>query len=142
MTYTRDDWKQTRKALLALKQRREDMVLDIKTAFEQERDRRWAKTQARYQNLRAKFDEIEVEIGEPLGFCEGCDEPIFVGEAYHTGEDVCLCANCAPSYADMAASPQNFRGANDEPMTKQEAETILQAHVSAGGSPDDKMVSP
>lgn len=142
MSYTREDWKQTNAALTSLKRRREEMITDIKVAFEQERDRRWAKTQTRYQNLRAKLDDIEGDIGEPLAFCEGCDEPIFEGEAYHSGEDVSLCQNCAPSYADMLAGHENFRGENDEPMTADEAKAIANAHVSAGGSLDDKMVTP
>jgi hypothetical protein len=142
MTYTREDWKETRRALLALKQRRDDMVLDIKLAFEKERDRIWAKTQTRYQNLRAKFDEIGGDLGEPVGYCEGCEEPIFEGDAYHTGEDVCLCVNCAPSYADMVEHPESFRGENDEPMTAAEADAIAEAHIAAGGSAEDKMVQP
>jgi len=82
------------------------------------------------------------EAGEPLFHCEGCMEPIFEGEAYHAGEDVGLCANCAPSYADMIASHENFRGENDEPMTVEEAKAVADAHVAAGGSIDDKMVTP
>jgi hypothetical protein len=141
VTYTREDWKQTRRALVSLHQRRENMVADIKLAFEQERDRRWANTQTRYQNLRRKFDEIEGETGEPVGYCEGCDEPIFEGDSYHSGADVYLCKECAPSYADLLANPENFSGV-DEPMTANEAALIFSAHINAGGSPEDKMVSP
>lgn len=140
---TKDDWKKARAEFDELEARRADMVHDIKLAFEQERDRRWAKTNTRYQNLKAKLDEIEGEIGEPFGFCEGCSEPLFGGDLYHGGIDVYLCQECAPSYADLLTSYDNFRGRDDEdPMTKEEAQAICDAHVAAGGSLEDKMVHP
>lgn len=137
---TKDEWKQTKAALDALKNRREEAVAEIRISFERECQRRWANTQTRYQNLKMKLDEIEGEIGQPIYWCEGCEEPIWDGDKYHIGADVALCENCAPSYGDMLSSPGNFANFDDEPMTAEEAKAIVDAHLAAGGSLTDKMV--
>lgn len=142
---TKEAWKDTKSALDALTRRREEMIFDIKTAFEQERDRRWAKTNTRYRNLQAKLDEIQDVIGEPFGYCEGCSEPLFDGDECHRGGDVDLCKSCAPSYGDMLASPENWQTFDDDgedmQMTPAQAKAICDAHLAAGGSLEDKMVS-
>lgn len=138
----RAEWKAARAALDVIEKRREEMIVDIKLAFEQERDRRWAKSNARYYKARERLDSIEGDIGEPFTFCEGCAEPIFEGDNYHNGSDVALCLECSPSYEDMLSSPGNFLNfETDEPMTAAEAQAIADAHVAAGGSLTDKIAA-
>ncbi|MFA7256953.1 MAG: hypothetical protein WC047_05205 [Kiritimatiellales bacterium] len=111
-------------------------------SIEDERRNLVAATEIRYQMALAKLQDAEDETGECVAHCE-CGEPIFEGEPYHNGRDVALCASCAPSYGDMLASPRNFLAWGDEEdceMTKEQAQAIVDAHIAAGGSLDDKMV--
>jgi hypothetical protein len=127
MTESRLEWKDARAALDAIEVEREALLEPTKERFGAAIDR---------------LDLAELATGTHIGFCEGCSQPIFEGDSYHSGEDVYLCAACSPSYADMVAHPKSFRGENDEPMSQAEADGIAQAHAAAGGSLDDKLVSP
>lgn len=76
---------------------------------------------------------------EVFSHCESCSKPIYDGDSYHTGADVDLCADCAPDYADLLASYEHFTGTEGEPLTQDEAKEIYDAHIAAGGSPNDKI---
>lgn len=109
--------------------------------IEEERRKLVEPTEVRYRDARAKLDDIEEELGEPVAHCEGCSTPIFEGERYHAGSDVALCVECAPSYADLQASPASFLHFDTgEPTTQDEAAAQVNAHLAAGGSLTDKMV--
>lgn len=123
---TKEDWKAARAELDAITDEREALL---------------APTKERYNAALEKIDLIEAEVGEYIGCCEGCSHHLFAGDRYHSGDDVYLCESCAPSYADMVEHPDNFRGTDDEPMTAEEADATAQAHLAAGGSLDDKLVS-
>lgn len=82
-----------------------------------------------------KCDEGE----EPFTHCEGCSKPIFDGDPYHAGSDVDLCADCAPTFADLLAQPGSFADTEGEPMSFAAATEIYEAHIAAGGSADDKI---
>lgn len=123
---SKEAWKAAREAL--------DIIEDERRALLEP-------TRERLEEAQERLTVIEETCGSFIGYCE-CGEPIFEGERYHVGSDVYLCEPCAPAYADMLASPQNFRGLDDdETMTPDEAKAIVDAHLAAGGSLDDKMVS-
>lgn len=82
-------------------------------------------------------------IGEPtedkrVATCEACDKAIMLGDAYHSGESADLCAECAPEYSDLLSVTESFINAEGEPMTSDEARAAYDAHIAAGGKPDDK----
>lgn len=77
---------------------------------------------------------------EKITACEGCSAPIYNRDQYHRGSDVDLCQECAPDYSDLLVIPGSFTDAEGEPLTVEAAQAIYDAHVDAGGSPDDKMV--
>ncbi len=86
--------------------------------------------------------ETDDEDGWP---CEGCDHVILPGELAHRcggGAGGYPCIACAPTYADMLAHPSSFSTADGEPETPEGAKAFVDAHVAAGGSIDDKIVSP
>lgn len=97
----------------------------------------WKKAKA--ENNEALVDAIE-DIA--IGHCVACAEPVFDGEPYHIGADEIQCAECAPTYADMLREPENFvTFSTGEPMTHDEAQAVVDDHLAAGGSLEDKMVS-
>lgn len=82
-------------------------------------------------------------MSEQISKCEGCSKAILDGDKYHSGSDVDLCEECAPSYEDLISKPDYFRGVfDDNPLTAQVAQKMFDDHISAGGKPEDKMVSP
>jgi hypothetical protein len=123
---TKADWKEARARL--------DAIID-------ERESLLAPTKERYDAALEAIDLIEAELGDHIGWCEGCSHPLFEGDRYHSGSDVYLCEPCAPSFADMVERPDSFLNVNDEPMTAEEADAAAQAHLAGGGSLSDKMVS-
>jgi hypothetical protein len=77
-----------------------------------------------------------------LGPCVLCAKMIREGERYHSGCDDIACEDCAPVWADMLAEPESFRDLEtDEPLTAEQARARVDAHLAAGGSVTDKMVS-
>lgn len=112
-------------------------------AIEAERAALLAPTQERYDAACDRLELIEEECPERVGVCEGCSEPIWRGDRYSSDPDsgVCLCEECAPSWGDMIDSPDYFRDDDGEPMTPEKAKALCDAHVAAGGSLTDKMVS-
>ncbi|MCX5581471.1 hypothetical protein [Kaistia terrae] len=79
---------------------------------------------------------------QPHSRCEGCDKPIWSTDAYLSCEDCDLCAGCAPTYADMAADPAAFaHPTTGKPLTVKEVRSIIDRHISAGGSPNDSLAT-
>lgn len=79
---------------------------------------------------------------EVISHCEGCSKPIHDGDSYHVGSDVDLCADCAPEYSDLLASPQSFADSEGDPLTADAAKALYDAHIAAGGLPADKIGIP
>lgn len=121
----REEWKSAKAAVDAIDDERKALV---------------AHTNDRWIAAMERLEDAEV-AAERISYCEGCSEPIFEGDRYHSGGDVDLCENCAPSYQNMLDSPGSFMNSEDEPMTKADAERIVALHVEAGGAASDKLVS-
>lgn len=85
--------------------------------------------------------EILIDGAEIVGHCEGCSAVIFEGDKHSPTVDAGpLCEECSPTYADMLAHPESFRGMDDyEGMTPAEAKEICDAHIASGGSLEDSM---
>ena len=82
-------------------------------------------------------------MDDVIGICEGCSRSILDTDAFHSGPDVYLCEDCAPSYSDMAAHPDSFIDMETgEPMTQERAAEIVETWVASGGKVSDKMVVP
>lgn len=112
-------------------------------AIEKERDALLATTKERYDAACDRLELIEEDCPELVGRCEGCMKPIWHGERYHSDPEngIVLDEECAPSWADMLANPEHFRDDEGDNMTPEVAKTLVDAHLAAGGSLDDKMVS-
>jgi len=125
---TREEWKVAKAAVDAIEKEREALL---------------APTKERYDAALEQLDLIEESLPEHLGRCEGCDEPIWEGDRYAYGNEDCiyLCENCAPSWGDMLVNPDQFVDAEGEYHTPETAKAAVDAHLAAGGSLDDKMVS-
>lgn len=125
---TRDDWKAANLALAAIDAERAALL---------------APTEERRRAARARLYAIEEEIGDYLGSCENCEEPIFEGEPYHNATDVLFCKRCTPTYADMLDNPESYWIDKDEDLhhTPETAKAAVDAHIAAGGSITDKLVS-
>lgn len=79
--------------------------------------------------------------------CEFCNAILFVGDQGHRGEDcIVVCAECAPTYADgkRQADAREAKGGLDgeDNANIEHFRAAYQAHIDAGGSPDDKMTYP
>lgn len=112
-------------------------------AIEKERSALLQPTKDRYEAAYNRLETIEDASPERIGRCEGCDMPIWEGERYAYGSEdgIYLCEQCAPSWADMLANPAYFVDADGEFHTAETAKAAVDAHLAAGGSLDDKMVS-
>jgi hypothetical protein len=138
----REAWKAARKALNEIEAERGALTAALRQEFAAKCQELLAPTEDRYRAAQEHFDQVQDKSGEPICFCEGCDEPIFEGEAYHRGADVTgLCATCAPTYGDMRDHHENFKNADDEPMGAEEAQRLVDEHLAAGGSLDDKLIA-
>lgn len=101
-----------------------------------------------YEEAMKPAHELQEKMAELVGHeddvmqCEGCGTFIFDGDK-HTVCDggECFCYACSPTYADLLSNPSNF-GSNveeDELMTPEEAQQMVDAHLAAGGSLEDKV---
>jgi hypothetical protein len=107
------------------------------SAIETERKRLLQPTQKRFRDAQEALYEIEERIGSRVATCESCDEPIFAGDLYLSGDDVDLCAKCAPTYDDLLTSPGSFLNMDEQPMTEEQARREYDEHIAAGGKPTD-----
>lgn len=79
--------------------------------------------------------------GDAIGLCEGCSKPIHCDDPHHSGWECLLCAECAPSFADMLAEPQSFIDlSTGEPLTSDAVRAKADAHLAAGGKLEDKVL--
>jgi len=129
---TKEEWKAVKAELDALEKEMDEAVSAARVPFE-----------ARKDEIEARLEEIEEDCPEIIGRCEGCSEQIWKGDrySYDSNNGLQFCEPCSPSYADMLADPTSFYGADEEYLTAEEAKEIVDAHLAAGGSLDDKMVS-
>lgn len=122
-----------------------------------------AEQRAAYVAAKAKLDEIEsqraellkptdaaylaaaeaVELaleacGDLVATCESCSEPIFVGDRMLGGETP-LCDTCAPTYDRLLSEPEYFCDSEGVPLTGDAARALYDAHIAAGGRPEDSM---
>lgn len=97
----------------------------------------------RYNAAHERFDLIDEDCPERFGDCVGCCAPIWEGDryAYDSENAIYTCEECAPSYEDMLDSPGLFYDADGEYLTPEKARAAVDAHLAAGGSLTDKMVS-
>lgn len=130
---SKEAWKAAKAELDAIEAERDALM---KQALEPTRER--------WEAAQAELDRIEDESPERVGACEGCLEQIWEGEpySYDNVNSLYFCERCSPSYADMLAEPHTFHDADGEPLTPEQAKAIVDKHVAAGGSLNDKMVSP
>jgi len=98
-------------------------------------------TQQEWLEAQTEFQAVVDECLNGDAFlCEACDAPIFPGDQYHAGIEP-RCFECAPTYQSMIDEPEGFVDLVDEsPSTPENLRAAFDAHIAAGGSPDDKMV--
>lgn len=74
--------------------------------------------------------------------CEGCDQPLDVSDRYYPGIDCVLCVDCAPTFMDLLSEPTSFVELDgEEPLSREKRLAMLDAHIIAGGHPDDTMAT-
>lgn len=126
---TKAEWKEARAALDAIEKERRELL---------------EPTALRYHEAKCRLEDIEDDCPERISECEGCGELLWQGDryGYDSRNHIYMCEPCSPSYQDMLDEPQNFYDADDEDMTPEKVREIVDAHLAAGGSLTDKMVSP
>lgn len=76
------------------------------------------------------------------GSCLACAEPIADGEATYPDMSGTLCAACSPTYAMLLGDDFAFADlGTGEPLPADERRAIYDAHLAAGGKPDDSMAT-
>ncbi|MGH0004114.1 hypothetical protein ACQU0X_28920 [Pseudovibrio ascidiaceicola] len=92
MPYTRSDWDAAKAALNAIEEKRKALLKP---------------TDADYETALNKLDEIEEDLPDAIGRCEGCDTPIFESDPhYKYRDDVTVCSECAPTLSSILADYQ------------------------------------
>lgn len=78
--------------------------------------------------------------------CEACDKAIKNGDmhTYDSVNMICLCEGCSPTWQNMLDEPDSYwHGEDDEGdpiyLNSETVTPLVQAHLDAGGSLDDKM---
>ena len=113
---------------------------DALDAIEAQRHALLQPTAAAYGAALVALDALQERLGEPECICEGCGRHVFPGEPWLGGETP-LCGACAPTYADLVASPGLFGDDDGEPLTPEAARALHDAHLAAGGSPGDSLAT-
>ena len=72
--------------------------------------------------------------------CEACGKIIWTGDLYLPGPTP-LCHGCAPKYRDLLTEPESFCDPDEMPATPEQCRAWYDAHIAAGGSPDDSMAT-
>ena len=98
-------------------------------------------TQQEWLEAQTEFQAVVDECLKGDAFlCEACDAPIFPGDQYHAGVEP-LCYECAPTFQSMLDEPELFVDLiNKRPSSLDDLRAAFDAHIAAGGNPDDKMV--
>ena len=125
--FTKEDWKKAVEELDVINDKRAKLLKP---------------TEREYQGAVNRVEEIEEEIGVPLGPCEFCSEPVLETEGYSQCQDGGYrCVKCSPTYQDLASNPEMFvnLGAGDYGVhTPETVKPIIDAHLDAGGKMTDK----
>lgn len=77
--------------------------------------------------------------------CISCCALVFEGEqGFHYADEGSLCADCAPTWGELAKELEEQVDPDDEDSTQnlEAFRANLKAHVEAGGSADDKYLVP
>lgn len=111
-------------------------------AIEAERRALLAPTEARYLAAEARLEDIEGDLPEFIGRCEGCTEPVWEGDlhSYDSENGLVFCEECSPTWRDMQNEPENFYNGDGIYYTAETVKPVIEAHLAKGGSLDDKMV--
>ncbi|KZL10665.1 hypothetical protein [Pseudovibrio sp. Ad26] len=87
MAYTREDWEAAKADLMSIEKERLALLEPTSKA---------------YAAACHRLDEIEDDLPESTGRCEGCDKPIFEGDPhYNYADGVTTCGNCAPMLSEL-----------------------------------------
>jgi len=74
--------------------------------------------------------------------CEGCGKALDVSDRYYPALDGVLCIECAPTFMDLLAEPTSIVALGSKtPLSRDEREAMLDAHIAAGGHPYDSMAT-
>ncbi|UXS01128.1 hypothetical protein [Agrobacterium tumefaciens] len=100
-----------------------------------------AHTEQEWLEAQTAFQKVVDECVNGDAFlCTACDTPIFPGDQFHAGATP-LCYECAPTFQSMLNEPELFVDLiNEKPSSPEDLRAAFDAHIAAGGSPDDKMV--
>ncbi len=92
----------------------------------------WSASQDHIEELREALEDVEK--------CENCLEIVFDDEPqYQTSDGDPLCEICSPSFADLLREPSGFIGTDDEPLTPEQAQEMVDQHLKSGGNVSDSM---
>lgn len=108
-------------------------------AVEAERAALLKPTDERYLTAIEAVEDAE-DACQPVSRCEGCGEPIFVGDLMLAGETD-LCGDCSPTIEDLLKNPESFADAEGEPLTAAAAKAWFDQHIAVGGKPTDSMAT-
>lgn len=106
----------------------------------------------RLRTAEEALERFEKECTVLIGMCEFCGEDIWEGDRFNrranpSGGRIFECWECVYSYRqlltkvsqDWAERPETM---DADDLTVEDAQKIIDDHLAAGGSLDDKMVSP
>ena len=126
MTTPREKWKSAKRKVEEIETLRAKLVAHTDTDYRQAQDR---------------LEEIEEDYGSVVARCDGCYEPIFDGEPYHSDAegDAYTCSECSPTYKDILDSPESFLDAEGELMTPASAKEFVDRHIATGGFISDSL---
>lgn len=97
-------------------------------------EQEWLEAQTAFQSV---VDEC---VKGDAMLCVACATPIFPGDQYHGGATA-LCYECAPTFQSLLDEPELFVVLiNEMPSSPDDLRAAFDAHIAAGGNPDDKMV--
>lgn len=127
MTFTKDDWRAATAAVESIEKERKALL---------------APTEERYDAALDRLEEIEEDLPDTVGKCEGCGCMIFEDDPYLYShiDSVSTCLGCSPTWADMVEGFESWINTEtDDPMTQEEAQAWADRHVAAGGKLTDSM---
>ncbi|TPJ75806.1 hypothetical protein FJ422_30780 [Mesorhizobium sp. B2-6-3] len=76
--------------------------------------------------------------------CLACAQPIAAGAPTYPDVSGTLCQECAPTFAMLISDDDGCAFVDldtEEPMSAGERRALYDAHIAAGGKPDDSMAS-
>ncbi|KIP99102.1 hypothetical protein RU07_20785 [Agrobacterium tumefaciens] len=113
----------------------------IVDALDEQRYELVRQTEKEYLAALDALDAVDKELGDVECLrCKGCRAPIFEGDLYHGG-DTPMCLECAPTYQSLIDEPEMFLDEERDHADPDRLRAEYDAHLAAGGSPDDKLVS-